>query len=243
MKLHREKLSQMLARDLTRMIIQDGMQPGTEIPSEAELAEMFEVSRTVVREGVQEVVGMGLILRSQGKSTTVAPRENWDLLDPKLLAIIMAYDENAQAIFDDLFAVRILIESHVAAEAATRRTQNDLVLLEECLQKLRRCVNNTDEFIKADLGYHAAVQIASHDLVVSSILRVMRDLLEASRIFTRQEPSALPAALMQHEASFAAIQAGNADAAYQAMEDHLRWSQEVSIFKYRQPGEGIKKAI
>lgn len=237
MKLHREKLSQQLARDLTRMIIQGGMQPGTEIASEADLAEMFGVSRTVVREGIQEIVGMGLILRSQGKSTIVAPREHWDLLNPKLLAVVMAHDANAQAIFEDLFAVRILIESHAAAKAAIRRTQEDLTLLEGWLENMRTCVNDTDEFMQADLGYHEAVQIASHDFVVSSILRVMRDLLEASRTFTRQNPPALPTALKQHEASFAAIRARNADAAHQAMWDHLTWSREMSVFKYRQPDE------
>jgi GntR family galactonate operon transcriptional repressor len=239
MKLPREMLSQMLAKDLTRMIIEDGMQPGTKIPSEAELAKMFEVSRTVVREGIQEIVGMGLVLRSQGKSTQIAPRENWDLLNPKLLAIIMANDGNAQAIFDDLFAVRILIESHAAAEAATRRTEEDIALLEKWLQRMRKCVNDAAEFMKADLEYHAAVQIASHDLVVSSILRVMRDLLEASRTFTQQEPPALPTALKQHEECFSAIQAGDAEAAYQAMGDHLRWSQDVSVFKFRQHDKTI----
>lgn len=237
MKLHRETLSQQLARDLSRMILQDGLQPGAEIPSEAELGEMFGVSRTVVREGIQEMVGMGLIVRSQGKSTTVAPREHWDLLNPRLLAALMAYDANAQAIFEDLFSVRILIESHAAARAATRRTEEDLALLERRLETLRACVNDTDAFMQADLDYHEAVQIASHDPVVSSILRMMREPLETSRTFTRQNPAALPAALKQHEASFAAIQAGDADGAHQAMWDHLTWSRERSVFKYRRPAQ------
>lgn len=240
MKLSRDKLSHMLARDITRKIIREGMPPGTAIASEAELAEMFGVSRTVVREGIQEVVGMGLLLRSQGKSTTIRHRGNWDLLNPKLLAIIMAHDKSAQMIFDDLFAVRILLESHAAANAATRRTQEDLVMLEHWLKKMGECVNDTDEFMEADLEYHAAVQSASHDLVVSSILRGIRDLLETSRHFTQQDPPGLATALKQHEASFAAIRSGDADSAYQAMCDHLRWSKEMSVFKYPQSDEVIK---
>lgn len=234
MKLSRDKLSSMLARDITQRIIVEGMQPGTTIACEAELAEMFGVSRTVVREGIQEIVGMGLLLRSQGKPTTVAQRENWDLLNPKLLAIIMAHDESAQMIFEDLFAVRILLESHAAANAATRRTREDLFALEQWVKRMHECVNDPDEFMKADLEYHVAIQTASHNLVVSSIMRDIRDLLETSRSFTQQNPPRLQIALKQHEASFAAIQSGDADAAYQAMCDHLNWSKEMSIFKYLQ---------
>lgn len=46
--------------------------PGQQLPSEAELATTFEVSRTTVRQAVGDLVSSGFIVRKQGKGTFVA---------------------------------------------------------------------------------------------------------------------------------------------------------------------------
>jgi len=46
--------------------------PGQKIPSEAELCEIFDVSRTVVRQALSELVHEGVLYRRKGKGTFVA---------------------------------------------------------------------------------------------------------------------------------------------------------------------------
>jgi GntR family transcriptional regulator len=53
-------------------IIRGDSPVGSQIPSEAELCELFEVSRTVIRQALQALMLEGLIIRRKGKGTFVA---------------------------------------------------------------------------------------------------------------------------------------------------------------------------
>lgn len=49
--------------------------PGDKIPSEAELSELYSVSRVTVRRAIEELVGEGYLTSRQGKGTFVNPRK------------------------------------------------------------------------------------------------------------------------------------------------------------------------
>ena len=59
---------------LTRLIRDEGLQEHTKLPSEAELCARFDVSRTVVREAMAQMVNERLIYKLQGKGAFVAGR-------------------------------------------------------------------------------------------------------------------------------------------------------------------------
>ena len=60
-------------KELLRQEIESGhWQPGQRIPSEAELCQAFDISRSVVRQALRELEYQGLLYREQGKGTFVA---------------------------------------------------------------------------------------------------------------------------------------------------------------------------
>jgi GntR family transcriptional regulator len=59
-------------------------QPNDQLPSEAELCETFDVSRTVVRQALQDLIHEGLIIRRKVKSSFVAPAKISEQLVQKL---------------------------------------------------------------------------------------------------------------------------------------------------------------
>jgi GntR family transcriptional regulator len=63
-----EQLKQFLLEAIRR----DRLEPGAILPTEAELCEMYGVSRTVVRQAIGELVNEGRLYRMQGKGTFVA---------------------------------------------------------------------------------------------------------------------------------------------------------------------------
>jgi len=57
---------------LEQHIERGGWRPGDRIPGEEELCRMFEVSRTVVRQALNEMAYAGLLARQKGRGTFVA---------------------------------------------------------------------------------------------------------------------------------------------------------------------------
>lgn len=72
-------------KDIIDGRIKDGTwTPGDRLPSEAELCELFGVSRTVVRQALQELIHEGLIKRRKGKGSFVAAKKISEQLVQKL---------------------------------------------------------------------------------------------------------------------------------------------------------------
>jgi GntR family transcriptional regulator len=72
-------------KDALQLRIQDGSwQPGDQIPGEPELCRMFDVSRTVIRQALNDLVYRGLLVRKKGKGTFVAEPKIRESLVQKL---------------------------------------------------------------------------------------------------------------------------------------------------------------
>jgi GntR family transcriptional regulator len=64
-----------LMRELRSRIESGGLAPDQPLPSEAELTDLYGVSRTVVREALRELVQQRLIYKVKGRGAFVAPRK------------------------------------------------------------------------------------------------------------------------------------------------------------------------
>ncbi len=71
--------------DIRRRIEAGEWPPGSTIPSEPELQEIYGVSRATIRQALSELVMEGLLIRKQGKGTFVAPPKIVEPL-PRLLS-------------------------------------------------------------------------------------------------------------------------------------------------------------
>jgi len=79
--------------DQLRDDIESGvLQPGDRIPTEAELAARFGVSRTTVKQAIQQLVHAGLVYRIQGKGTFVGQRR----IPRRLVGLISFHEEMRQ---------------------------------------------------------------------------------------------------------------------------------------------------
>src|ERR1700733_16097443 len=83
-----------LHRRVTRLLLVDGgsgaIRPGHQLPSEAERAKRFGVSRGVVRESIRGLEERGLVEVRQGRGVTVTESSSWDVLDPDVMAALVA---------------------------------------------------------------------------------------------------------------------------------------------------------
>src|SRR5688500_2578191 len=108
------------------------LKPGDSIPSEAELSERLNVSRSVIREALSRFRMLGLIeARKKRGMVLTAPdifRGLERVLDPNLLG---------EDTLKDIFGMRLVIEMGIAELLFMHKTGEDILILEEMVKDKR----------------------------------------------------------------------------------------------------------
>ncbi|MCE0488997.1 transcriptional regulator LldR [Pantoea sp. Mb-10] len=202
------------------------LQPGMRLPAERQLAAMLGVSRSSLREAIQQLISRGELTSKRGGGTWVsASGEPWaeqQIVEP--IRQLLADDPDYRW---DILEARHAIEASTAWHAAMRATEADkekLRLAFDALLKLHDC-DDPDLAAQADLRFHLAIAEASHNVVLLHTMRGFFDLLQSSVLHSRQRMYTQPVIFNrlneQHQALFDAVMAGEAEAARQAAMDHL----------------------
>ena len=219
-----------VADQLERVILSGELVPGDSLPSEREISARMGVSRSVVREALGRLASLGLVRSVHGSGTRVEV--------PSGRPIIIGYRrllEQADYRLEDLAAVRLPLETTMAALAAARRTETDLARLEETQGVLADADQPLEAHVEADLAFHAALAEATRNPLFGLVLAPMQKLLIESR---RKTLGRYGAALAHehHARVLDAVRAGDADRAAQAMRDHIDANfQHLHEFQANEP--------
>ena len=126
---------------------------------------------------------------------------------------------------ENLFEVRVFLESAAAYYAAIRRTEGDLRGLKESIDLMAdACLNesqNDEEVIQTSHDFHFKVIRMAKNPVLENVYRNLYDLLEISKHYTLNPADNLDSTLMDHEAIYYKIQDRDADMASKYMKLHL----------------------
>ncbi|MER7605917.1 FadR/GntR family transcriptional regulator [Nocardioides sp. NPDC127503] len=207
--------------ELVDAIVSGRLAPGDALPPEGPLSEQFGVSRTVVRESVKRIEEKGLVTIARGRGTEVRPMTAWNTMDRVVLTALIKHDETL-GILDELSVVRAQLESVMAAEAAQRRSDDQIAELDQAMQRMRESTADEDVFRAADVAFHETVMELSRNRLAGNIARTLMDhALESSRYHGVDTPDAFALTLGEHEAVHAAISEGDPVRAQDAMNNHI----------------------
>lgn len=211
-----------VVQSLVDQIISGTVAPETLLPSEADMSLQFGVSRTVIRESLNVLENMGLILKRQGKLTLAASRDNWDLLDPVVLATHVRHTKDLR-LMDDLVVVRTALEAELAAQAAERASDDELVHIESRLSELDRLLDDPEAYKAADGNFHEAILRSSKNLVGRAVVMSIYEEARATRQFTSTDtpPGLILHSHHGHIAVFKRLQERDAPGAARAMREHI----------------------
>lgn len=152
-----KKLSQAVVEQLIETIQSGGFKIGEKIPTELELIEQFDVSRSVIREAITELRSLGFVETRHGIGTFVKEQnkeQNFLLSNASLETIndIVA-----------LLELRISLESEAVFLASERRTNQHLEKMKAALDDFEVNISSdeNDGTIRADYDFHIAVAEAS----------------------------------------------------------------------------------
>src|ERR1700690_4673296 len=79
--IRKNKVYEEVARQIERLILKK-LKPGDKLPSERELAEMLQVSRSSIRDAIRGLELMGLVEPRQGAGTIVREISTESLVNP-----------------------------------------------------------------------------------------------------------------------------------------------------------------
>ncbi len=216
------KLGVAVVAGLVSVIVSGELSPGDSLPPELPLSQQFGVSRTVLRESIKRLEEKGLVSVVQGKGTVVEPTSAWNMMDRVVLTSLIAHDTTL-GVLDELSIVRARLEAAMAGETARVRAAAELDLLRGFLQTMQTAIDIPAVFGAADVMFHETVMSISSNRLAESIARVLFERARDSARYHGSPPSPNQQrqTLREHEAIFAAIEAGDGDLAEQVMDAHI----------------------
>jgi GntR family transcriptional repressor for pyruvate dehydrogenase complex len=230
--LSRRSLADQVADALVDLILEDGLQEGDALPSTAELSERFDVSRTVIREALADLAGRGVVTRSQGRECVVATPGRDELT--RLLQFRIRTDAVSS---DHILDIREALEVVAARAAAQEGSAEEKAAIREMLEQLGTAKTEA-AYHAADIGLHRAVAEASGNsltvLILDGLVDFLRDVRVQATRSRKQRGEDLSEVIELHEAIVVAIEAGDGDAAAQAMHAHLAQTRA----EFSQPTKG-----
>lgn len=210
------RLSDRVAADLEQRILMGDPGPGHRLPTEAELCELFGVSRSVVRDALRTLVARGLVRVGPGQGIVVTDPS--DEAFGKALLLLLA---RSGVTMREVTEARAAIEINLVPLAVARGTDEDWERMEEHLNAFARSV---DERIwsrahSEHLSFHLALLRAVHLPALEILLTPMHEIIQLSSVPPADSPELwdVPA----HPPILRALRKRDAAGARLALEEHF----------------------
>ena len=154
--IQRRKLSQEVFDRLIQRINAGEFPPGAYLPAERHLMETYQVGRPAVREALQDLQRMGLVIITHGEGARI--------LEPTAQSVLEQISETVHHILasshqnlSQLKEARTFFEVGMVRLAAARATSEDIADLREIVANMEASVNEFATFMKHDVQFHRRV--------------------------------------------------------------------------------------
>jgi GntR family transcriptional regulator, transcriptional repressor for pyruvate dehydrogenase complex len=219
----RPRLYEQVVSQIQAWVAENGLEVGDRLPPERELAARLGVSRATISQALvaMEVVGVVSVRHGDGV-VLVAPAGSAKLVNALRL--------HAQQL-PEIIEAREALETRLAALAAGRRTEDDLAAIDEALDFMEQDITAGGRGVEGDERFHAAVTVAGHSPLLAKLMAEISDLIRGTRIESLSQPDRPVNSLRGHRRIADAIRAGDAEAAAQAMHEHVTMVSDVALLR------------
>lgn len=204
-------------------LIRGGAYPAkSRLPSEAEMAQRFGVSRTVIREAVSRLKSEGLVESRQGAGVFVREvgMDTPFRIDPAVVESVQTVLQVAE--------LRRGLEAEMAALAAERCTKPQVAEIKAKLKAIDVAVAAGGDGVDADMEFHRTIARATgnpHFLALWDFLgQFLRGSVAITRAWEAQKEETRAQVEHEHKAIYEAIAAKDVEAARAAGRRHMEMS-------------------
>lgn len=204
--------------NLKELINFKNFEPGDKLPSERMLSEKFNVTRSNLREALQTLESYGLVNSIPQSGTFVA-----DIGITALNGMIDDILRLPVPSFKDLVEARIFLELKGVKLAALRRTQDDLINLDNALADYSEKVIRGEDAMQEDLLFHLAIAKASGNPTLNTfMLKITPEIINNFEKHHVCDKDTAFKGIQEHKAIIDAIRDQNPDVARKAMKVHFK---------------------
>ncbi len=226
------RVFEQVAVQIEKRILAGELRSGDRLPTERELAEQFQVSRTAVREAMKILAQKGLVDMRPGRGTIVIDGSHEAMQDS--IGLVMKLKLGEVGGSDSLVEVRGILETEIAALAAARATEKEIAAMREAIEVMDASLNDADAFITADNRFHEALAQATQNALIIILVKSIVNLLSEQRKQVFQVEGGPQRGQVHHKRILDNVMRRDPDAARAAMRSHLRQVREdVSGFNNR----------
>jgi GntR family transcriptional regulator, transcriptional repressor for pyruvate dehydrogenase complex len=220
------KVYEEVAKQIERLILKK-LKPGDKLPSERELADTLQVSRSSIRDAILGLELVGMVEPRQGAGTIVREFATDSITNPFADAL-----KRRQKSVGELLDFREMLEPPLAARAAMHASADEISEMEEILQRQEEKQGQGEVTIAEDAEFHYSVALASGNGVVLKVIDILMELLRDTRERSLQVEGRSQKSIAGHRRILAAIKRRDAEAAKAAMQRHIKDIEEIVLKKF-----------
>lgn len=173
-KAKQSRVFQDVVEQIQDAIISGKLEPGTKLPAERELKDMFNTSRGTLREALRVLEQKGLIEIKLGVTGgAIVKQLDGEPIIESLALLIRSGDVS----LDHLAEFRIKIEGSIVELAAQRATAEDIRIMEDLYAKAKTFCEEGDweNFLKTDEAMHTYIGTMSRNPVFQFLQQSIHD--------------------------------------------------------------------
>jgi len=204
------------------MIKSGQLKRGDRLPSERDLVEQLQVSRTSIREALSALQMISLIESRHGDGNFIRTELGPHFLEP--LSILFLLDKRSPW---EVLEFRLILEVNCAALAAKKATLEQIEDIHQAFLELQANQTNEVQNIQLDKKLHYTIAKATDNRILLNVLNSISDLIDYSISDTRSrilmDPANQQTLIEQHYGLYEAIADRNSDLAAERMRRHLEF--------------------
>ncbi|AKA69613.1 MULTISPECIES: FadR/GntR family transcriptional regulator [Clostridium] len=217
------KVYEQVIEQIKNMIIDGTLKKGDKLPSERELVEHLQVSRTSIREALRALQIIGLVECRQGEGNYIRESFENSLFEPLSMMFMLQKSSSSE-----IMEIRKIIEVETAALAAQRITDEELKHMKVLLDSINS--NNEVDNVKIDKEFHYKVAKASRNYLIINILNaissLMDEVIKDARRRILVDEANREVLFKQHDDIYKGLKSRNPKKASEAMKKHLDFANE-----------------
>jgi GntR family transcriptional regulator, transcriptional repressor for pyruvate dehydrogenase complex len=168
------KAGELVAAHLRRQIIRGELGEGDQLPPESVLMEEFGVSRPTLREAFRILEAEGAITVRRGVHGGARVQMPDIRVAARQVGMVLQY---RGVLLSDVYEIRAVLEPGAARMAAERRTPEDIVALEEVVERHRVTMGDTSASFAADNDFHRLIVEISRSETLQVLSAMVTDII------------------------------------------------------------------